>query len=332
MRRREFICGGGAAALAYSFTGATSASSRPAPIVLRLGFTGTRAASLGVGAMRFSQKLQDLCGDRIRVDLYPSGEAGGEVECAQDVQSGVLDMAYGSSAGYGQLSPALNVFDIPFLFRGVAHARAVLDGPIGQQGLRSMDSTGVVGLAWGENGLRHITSASVPVRRSSDLVGFKLRVPQSPVEVTGFRAMGVDAQPLAFPDLYAALAAGDFQGQENPLATIRDAGFYRVQRFLSLTGHIYSAALFMIGKRVYDRLGPEDVTALHAAVAVGVQGSRDTSDAVDKSAIEDLRQRGMTIIDDVDRASFVMALAGAQQEFEHQFGAAQIAAIRNAGE
>ena len=229
-------------------------------------------------------------------------------------------------------APRSGVFDIPFLFRGSAHARAVLDGPIGQQALSSMAGTGLVGLAWGENGLRHLTSASIPVRRPSDLVGFRLRVPQSPVMVSGFKALGADVRALPFPDLYAALAAGDFEGEENPLLLIQDGGFYRVQRFLSLTGHVYSSALFMIGKHVYDRLGPSDVTALHAAAAAGAQSSRETSDTGDKAVVELLRQKGMTIIDDIDRAAFVAALAGALKDFEHQFGVAQIAAIRNTGE
>lgn len=279
----------------------------------------------------FANRVHELSEGRLRADLYPAGEAGGEVEMVQDIRAGALDMAYPSSAGYALFAPALGVFDIPFLFRDTGHARGVLDGPIGQAAMSKLDGTGLVGLAWGENGLRHITTAAKPVRNAQDLAGLKIRVPQSPVMVAGFRAMGADVQPLSFPDLYAALASGDFQAQENPLATIRDARFDRVQHYICLTGHVYSAAMIVIAKPVFDRLAPGDAKILREAAVAGAKASRDSADAADKVMLDELRQNGMTVVSDIDRASFIKALDGAQKGFADQFGGAQIAAIQHWG-
>jgi TRAP-type C4-dicarboxylate transport system substrate-binding protein len=146
--------------------------------------------------------------------------------------------------------------------------------------------------------------------------------------VAGFKALGADAQSLPFPELYAALASGQFQAQENPLATIKDSRFDRVQKYVCLTGHVYSPAAMMISKSAFEALSPEDGQALRNAAVAGAKASRETNDKAEISAINDLRARGMTVVADIDRAAFVAAIAGAQGEFEQRFGKAQIDAIR----
>lgn len=311
--------GGGLAARADSVAGAK---------VLRLGFNGSRESAIGSASSALAKSVEASCGGRIRVELYPASEAGGELEMFQDLRAGALEMTCTSSAGYASAATQLGVFDIPFLFRDVAHARGVLDGAIGRQALAALESYGVVGLGWSENGLRHVTTSTRPVRTPADLAGLKIRVPQSPVMVAGFKALGADAKPLPFPELYAALASGQFQAQENPLATIKDSRFDRVQKYVCLTGHVYSPAAMMISKTAFDALSPEDAQALRTAAAAGTKASRETNDKAEISAINDLRALGMTVVDDIDRAAFVAAIGGAQSEFEKRFGKDQIDAIR----
>ncbi|HVJ54377.1 MAG TPA: TRAP transporter substrate-binding protein [Aliidongia sp.] len=328
MRRRDFLAGSGAAAaLLTTRNGHATVRSQ----VLRLGFVYTRNSQMGTGAAEFGRLVEQNCGGRVRVELYPSGSAGGELEMVQDISAGTLDMSFTSSAVFSTISPDLSIFDIPFLFRDVAHARAVLDSDIGKTALAKMAPKGIVGLAWGENGLRHITTASKPVRTPADLKGMKIRVPQSEVMVAGFKAFGADAQSLGFPDLYPALASGTFQAQENPVAVIASANFDKVQRYLCLTGHVYSPAALLISKRAFDRLTPEDQQAVRAAAIVGGNASRDFADRSDKSGIDELRRRGMTIIEDVDRPAFVAALSGVEGDFEKKFGKENIDAIRAFG-
>jgi tripartite ATP-independent transporter DctP family solute receptor len=312
--------------------GARGVYAAPAPsTVLKLGFGNVRTTPIGSGAVAFARQVEQACAGRVRVELYPATEAGGEAEMAQDVRAGALDLCLTSGAGYGSVEPALGIFDIPFLFRDVAHARAVLDGPIGAAVRARLETHGVVGLAWGDNGLRHVTTASQPVRKPADLAGLKIRVLQSPVLLAGFKAFGADAAPLSLPELYGALASGAFQGQEAGIGTITGSNLDRVQKFLNLTAHAYSPALLMMSKPAFDRLAPEDRQAFAAAAALAADRSRQVGDQTETAGIETLRSRGMTIVGDVDRTAFAAALAPVQAEFDQRFGKDDIAAIRAFG-
>lgn len=328
--RRHFLAGAAAVTLMPGLS-SRNAYAGVQPQVLRMGFINPRDSQFGAGAVEFATYVERNCGGRLRVELYPAGETGGELEMCQDVASGTLEMTFTSSAVFAAIAPELSIFDIPFLFRDLGHARGVMDGEIGKAALARLEPKGIVGLAWGENGLRHLTTFDRAVRRPEDLKSLKLRVPQSEVMVASFKAIGADAQSLPFPDLYAALSAGSFQAQENPIATIVATNFDKVQHYLCLTGHVYSPAAFLISKRVLERISPEDQSVLHAAGAAGSQASRVYLDRAEKSGLEELRRRGMKVVEDIDRPAFVASLASLESQFQKQFGKDKIDAIRTFG-
>jgi tripartite ATP-independent transporter DctP family solute receptor len=328
--RRHFL-GSAAATAVTSGYSTRRAFSAIQPKVLRIGITNPQDSQFGAGALEFAATVARNCGGRLRVELYPSGEAGGELEMTQDVIAGTLEMTFASSVVFATVAPELSIFDIPFLFRDLAHARAVLDGEIGKAALARLAPQGLVGLAWGENGLRHLTTSDRAVHRPEDLKNLKLRVPQSEVMVASFKAIGADVKSLPFPELYTALSSGAFEAQENPVATVVVANFDRVQHYLCLTGHVYSPAAFLISKRVFEGLAPEDRSALYAAGVAGSKASRAYLDRVEKSGLEELRRRGMKIVEDIDRPAFVASLASLEGQFQKQFGKDNIDAIRAFG-
>jgi tripartite ATP-independent transporter DctP family solute receptor len=330
MRRRHFLAGASAAAVTSAFSTRRAFSAIQSQ-VLRIGIVNPRDSQFGAGALEFATYVQRNCGGRLRIELYPAGSAGGELEMTQDVASGTLDMAFTSSVVFAGIAPELSIFDIPFLFRDLTHARAVMDGEIGKAALAQLEPQGIIGLAWGENGVRHLTTTDRAVHRPEDLKNLKLRVPQSEVLVASFKAIGADVQSLPFPDLYAALSSGSFQAQENPLATILTANFDKVQQYLCLTGHVYSPAAFLISKPVFERLSVEDQHALYAAGVAGSKASRAYLDQVEKSGIAELRRRGMKVVEDIDRPAFVASLANIEGQFQKQFGKDKIDAIRAFG-
>lgn len=330
MRRRHFLAGAAAAAVTSGFSSRRAFSAVP-PQVLRIGIVNPRDSQFGAGALEFANYVERNCGGRLRVELYPSAEAGGELEMTQDVGAGTLEMAFTSSAVFAALAPGLSIFDIPFLFRDVAHARAVMDSEIGKAALAQLEPQGIIGLAWGENGLRHLTTYDRAVRRPEDFKNLKLRVPQSDVMVASFKAIGANVQSLPFPDLYSALSSGSFQAQENPIPTVLAANFDKVQHYLCLTGHVYSPAAFLISKRVFERLSPEDRAALRAAGIAGSKASRVYVDRAEKNGVEELRRRGMKVVEDIDRPAFVASLASLEGQFQKQFGKDKIDAIRAFG-
>ena len=328
--RRRFLAGSAAAALVSGLS-SRRAWSAIQPQVLRMGFINPRDSQFGAGAVEFATYVEHNCGGRLRVELYPAGETGGELEMCQDVAAGTLEMTFTSSAVFTAIAPELSIFDIPFLFRDLTHARAVMDGEIGKAALARLEPKGIIGLAWGENGLRHLTTFDRAVRRPEDLKNLKLRVPQSEVMVASFKAIGADVHSLPFPDLYAALSSGSFQAEENPIATIVATNFDRVQHYLCLTGHVYSPAAFLISQRIFEHLSVEDQAALRAAGVAGSKASRAFLDRAEKSGLDELRHRGMKVVEDIDRPAFVASLAGLEGQFQKQFGKDKIDAIRAFG-
>jgi tripartite ATP-independent transporter DctP family solute receptor len=328
---RRHLLAGAAAATVMPGLSSRRAYSAVQPRVLRIGFTTPRDSQFGAGALEFASYVERNCGGRLRVELYPVGEVGGELEMCQDVAAGTLEMAFASSVVFATIAPELSIFDIPFLFRDLAHARGVLDGEIGKSALARLEPKGIVGLAWGENGLRHLTTFDRAVHRPEDLKNLKLRVPQSDVMVDSFKAIGADVHQLPFPELYAALSSGSFQGQENPIATIVATNFDKVQHYLCLTGHVYSPAAFLISKQVFERFSPEDQHALRIAGAAGSKASRIYIDRAEKNGLDELRRRGMNVVEDIDRPAFVASLASLESKFQKQFGKDNIDAIRAFG-
>jgi TRAP-type transport system periplasmic protein len=288
--------------------------------VLRVGFLFAKDSQFGAGARRMAEDVANQTGGRYRIELYPNGTAGGEVEMIRDVQLGHLDIGFISGAALGGIIPEMGVFDMSFLFRDAGHAHRTLDGPIGAEYLARFKQHRMVGLAWGENGMRHMTNSKRPITRPEDVNGLKMRVPQSPVMLAAFKALGADAQPLAFPALYAALQTGQFDGEENPLAVIIATHFDKVQKHLTLTGHVYGAAAFLMSLQTWDALSEGDRRIFIAAAQAGGIVSREVAAEAESRGVEMLKQAGMQVVTSVDRAAFEKAVLPATAEAAKQFG------------
>jgi TRAP-type transport system periplasmic protein len=296
---------------------------------LKLGYILSRDSQLGAGGDIFGDEIARRTGGRYRIEQYPNSALGGEVEMLKAVQLGTVDLAFITGAALPNFVVEVGVFNIPFLFRDVDHAHAVLDGPIGQSYLAKFHDKDLVALAWGENGVRHLTNSRREIRSPEDLRGLKLRVPQSDVMVMGFEALGADAHQLAFPSLYAALQSGEFDGQENPIATILSSKFYQVQKYLTLTGHVYDPAILFIAVDTFDELSPDDKKSFVEAARLAGEASRRFAAAAQKDGVAQLAQAGMKVVADVDRAAFAAAMASANPTFALQFGSAVIEHIKH---
>ncbi len=166
---------------------------------IKLGYILAPRSQLGAGASVFATEIEKRTQGRYRIDQYPDAALGGEVEMMKGVQLGTVDMAYITGAPMLNFVPEIGVFGIPFLIRDAQHAYSVLDGAFGQQLLAKFEAQNIVALAWGENGMRHITNSQRPIGAPEDLQGLKLRVPQSDVMVQGFNTLGADTHPLPLP-------------------------------------------------------------------------------------------------------------------------------------
>jgi TRAP-type transport system periplasmic protein len=295
---------------------------------LKLGYILSRHSQLGAGAEVFADEISKRTKGRYRIDQYPDSALGGEVEMLKAVQLGTVDLAFITGAPLPNFLPDIGVFNIPFLFRDLDHAHAVLDGPIGQSYLAKFRNKDLVALAWGENGMRHLTNSRREIRTPEDLKGLQLRVPQSDVMLAGFKALGADAKPLAFPLLYGALQSGQFDGQENPIATIQSSKFYQVQKYLTLSGHVYDPAILFMSVDSFDDLSTEDKNSFIEAAKLAGQASREFAAAAEKNGVAELAKSAMRVVTDVDRKKFAAAMASANAIFAQKFGGDLIKQIR----
>jgi tripartite ATP-independent transporter DctP family solute receptor len=298
---------------------------------LRIGYILPLQSQLGAGASSFAEAVAKRTGGRIAVQQFPDATLGGEVEMLKGLQLGSIDLGFITGMGLPSVLPEAGVLNIPFLFNDIAHAHAALDGPIGDSFRERFAAKDLVMLGWGENGLRHITNAKRPIAAPEDLKGLKLRVPQSDVLLMGFKALGVEVASLAFPLLFEALRAGKFDGQENPIATIRAAKFDQVQKFLTLSGHAYDPAVFVMSPDAFDDLSADDKTSFAEAARLGGQASRAFAAEAEVAGVAALQQAGMVVQSTIDRTHFASAMAPANAEFEKRFGRELIERIKKAG-
>jgi tripartite ATP-independent transporter DctP family solute receptor len=283
----------------------------------------------GNGIDVLAQEVEKGTNGRIIIKNFFSGSLGGERESIESVQLGTQELTGTSTGPIPNFVPAVKILDIPFLFRDKAHARAVLDGPIGQALLKEFDSKGFKALAWSENGVRHMTNNKRPINLPDDLKGLKMRTMENPVHVAAYKGFGIITTPMAFPEVFTALQQGVVDGQENPLSVIMAAKFEQVQKFMTLTAHVYSPALLLMNKAAFDKLSPADQKVFLDAAKLAAAATRARVDKDDASGVADLRAKGMNIIETFDKSAFVARLAPVFTQFEKEFGKDKIDAIRN---
>jgi tripartite ATP-independent transporter DctP family solute receptor len=283
----------------------------------------------GIAIDTFAKEVETRTKGRYKIQAFYSGSLGGERESIEAVQLGTQELTFSSTGPVPNFVPEARILDIPFLFRDKAHARAVLDGPIGEEMLGKFDSKGFKALAWGENGVRHMTNSKRSVNAPDDLKGLKMRTMENPVHVAAYKGFGIITTPMAFPEVFTALQQGTVDGQENPLSVIMAAKFDQVQKHLTLTGHVYSPAIFLMNKANFDKLSAEDKGHFLEAAKVAVKANRARVDEDDAKGVAELRSKGMNVVENVDKGKFVSALSPVYAEFEKQFGKANIERIRN---
>lgn len=298
-------------------------------IVMRNSISVAQNSHQGVGIDVLAEEVEKGTNGRIIIKNFYSGSLGGERESIESVQLGTQELAASSTGPVPNFVPALRILDIPFLFSDKAHARAVLDGPIGQAMLNEFDSKGFKALAWSENGVRHMTNNKRPVNGPDDLKGLKMRTMENPVHVAAYKGFGIITTPMAFPEVFTALQLGVVDGQENPLSVIMASKFDQVQKHMTLTGHVYSPAIFLMNKAAFDKLSLADQKVFINAAKIASQAQRARVDQDDAIGVAELRKKGMSVIEIVDKAPFVAKLAPVNAKFEKEFGKEKIDAIRN---
>ncbi|MDW7677998.1 MAG: TRAP transporter substrate-binding protein, partial [Bacillota bacterium] len=232
--------------------------SAEAEYVIRVGHTNAPDHYYQWGLEYFAERVAEKTDGRVEILVFPADQLGGQRQEVEGLMIGTHDMVLVSTMVLSNFEPAIGAFDLPFLFSNREHAFKVLDGEIGDEVAAKFEDQGIKLLAYWENGYRYITNSVRPIVVPEDVRGLKIRVPESPVFLSTFTAMGAAATPMAFGEVFSALQLGTVDGQENPAGHVIHNAFYEVQDYISLTGHFYTAQPLAMSKDLYDSL-PADI-------------------------------------------------------------------------
>lgn len=291
-----------------------AAASVYAEVRLKLGHVGPVSHPFQTGALKLAELAKQYSNGEIVIDVFPASQIGNERDLIEGARMGTVDMLLTSTGPVMGFEKRFGVLDMPYVFRDLTHARKVLDGPIGQQLLGALEPKGLKGLAWFENGFRDITNSRHEIKTIDDLKGLKLRTLENPIHIAYFRKLGAVPQPMAFGELYQALEKKVVDGQENPIGAIVAARFYEVQKYVSLTSHVYSGVPVLMSMKRFNSLSKAQQEALSKAAREAANFERDLLSNQDKDGMELLRKHGVTVTTP-DRAAFAAAAESIQASF-----------------
>lgn len=269
---------------------------------------------------KFGEELERLTDGRLTIQSHYNNELGGEREVLEGMGINVIDAGIISTAPMGGFVEEFLLFDLPFLFDDREHAYRVLDGEVGQELAEKLEeAANVVVLGWAEDGFNQYSSSVAPIEKPEDLEGIKLRVKENPLNVDTWNALGANATPIAWPEVYTSLQQGVVDGQENPLPTIYDAKFYEVQDYVSITNHTFTPAPLMMSKQLFDSFSEEDQEAILEAGKLSQPAGREASEQLDEETKGLLEDEGVEI-NEPDVEPFREALKSVYDEWVPQIG------------
>ena len=275
-----------------------------AKTVVKLAHVCTLEDVFHLQSLKFKELVEQRTQGEVEIQIFPNKQLGDkETDLIGLVQQGVVGSAIITCGPITTFEPMFGVMDLPFLFTSEAQAYKVLDGPIGQRFLDSLSKIDIKGLAFGERGFRNVSDNVRPIQKPEDLKGIKIRVMESPVYLSTFKALGANPIPMGWGEVYTALQQGTIDAQENPPGVIWAFKLFEVQKYYSLTGHSYSGNVVMMNKTLFDGLNPALQKALlDSAREASVYGRKVNNDSVN-DVLAKLKEKGMAV-NDVDRKPF----------------------------
>jgi len=290
-------------------------------VELKLGHVGEPGSLFQLSADEYAKRVNAKLAGKVKVVSYGSSQLGGDKELIQKLKLGTVDMAVPSTVMTSEVD-LFGLFEMPYIVKDRAHMARIEKDVFWPSVAPETEKKGLKVLAVWENGYRHITNNKKPIKGPDDLKGIKLRVPEGKWRVKMFQNYGANPSPMKFSELFTALQTGVMDGQENPFTQIYSAKLQEVQKFLSLSGHVYTPAYLVVGSRRYGTL-PADVrkvledTARETQAYVYAEAIRAETELLGK-----LKQSGMQV-NEVDKDAFIAASKSIYEEFGKQVAGAK---------
>jgi TRAP-type transport system periplasmic protein len=242
---------------------------------------------------QFADEVKQGTNGEITIDVFPAMQLGGPTENVDQVLSGAIFFTWLGTAYLTKHVPALEAVAVPFLFSDRQTAFNVIDGRLGQEFSKRLQAKNLMPLGYMELGFRNVTNNVRPIKKLEDFKGLKLRSVPSDIHLSTFRALGANASPMDWKEVYSALQQGVMDGQENPWPIILDARLYEVQKYVSNTRHLFDYIIVVANKRAYDDLKPEHRAVVDSAMKKAVAKQRELAAQADDTALAELVKNKM---------------------------------------
>ena len=288
---------------------------------LKLGHAVNTTDGQHAAALKMAELVKQRTNGDVEITVFPSSTLGTDAAMISGARGGAIDIVSSGASNYNGIVPATAAFELPFVFRSAQHAYTVLDGPIGTKVLGEFDAQRLKGLAYWENGWRAFTNGKRPIRTPEDAKGLKIRSTPNAYHIQAFKLLGMNPSPLAIAELYSALETGAFDAQEHPINVTLSAKFYEVQKYLTVSNHIYSPLVLVMNKAKFDSLPPEYQTVVVEAAREAARYQRELNAQNSSKWVDELRKAGMQVVDKVDMAPFQKIVAEPiAKSFGEKFG------------
>ncbi len=325
--RKQFLAGAGAAA------GLALLAPRPAraarQYVFKLGLDLAADHPTTVHAIAAAARIKTATNNAVRVDVFPNSELGDDTHMLSEVRSGAIQMMAIGDNILSSLVPSAAISNVGFAFKTAATAWQALDGALGDTVRADIAKTGLMPMhrIWDE-GFRQVTTSGKPIKTPADLKGFKIRVPPSPISLSLFKDLGAAPATINAAELYTALQTRVVDGQENPLGNIETMKLYQVQKYVSLTNHMWVGYWMLVNAAFWRALPADLQKAVSDAFDTEAVAQRAANQQLDDSLEGKLKSQGLAF-DVTDPAAFrdVLVKAGFYKEWQGKFGPAQWAAL-----
>ena len=259
--------------------------------------------------------LEERSGGRLCIEVFHSAQLGEEKDTIEQTQFGVIDMNRVSLGPFNNIIEETQVPSLPYIFRSTEHMHNVMDGPVGQQILDAFSDHDLVGLAFYDGGSRSFYNSERPINSIEDLAGMKFRVMQSDMFVDMVAALGANATPMPYGEVYSAIQTGVIDGAENNWPSYDSSGHFEVAQYYTLDQHLIVPEVLVMAKSTFDALSAEDQELVRQAARDSVPLMRDLWAAREAESEERVRAAGVEVITDIDKTPFIEAMVPVYEKY-----------------
>lgn len=274
-----------------------------AEMKVKLGVVTKPGSAQNIAAEKFKELIEQRSNGNIKIQIFHSASLGNETEILQQVQMDTVQMAIITGGPFDTFDPIVRVVNYPFLFKSNEQADQILDGPLGAQILKSIESSGFKGLCFSENGFRNLTNNKRPVKSPEDIKGLKIRVMASTIHKAIWQDLGANPTPMPWP-IYTELEQGVIDGQENPLWVMEVYKFYEIQKYMTLTRHVYSFHIDVASLKWWKTLDSKTQDMIQKAMYEAAVFQRKQNRDNNAARLKFLKEKGMKVEEHPDIAAF----------------------------